>query len=179
MNLQQSNKCISDLRVDFEELKKIAIAPQNYLRDFFTNLRNQVDRTLGQEEAYHQIKVSENEDSNVVWNEIINRIDSLEKESLSKEIDQEKIDDIRKKIEFIELKLNSNYNLYIVNDLEDSIFDLELIIANMLFSNKTIIFLDKIKFENSQYLTGVKLNRLLILNDEYITRKGIKQLCKK
>jgi hypothetical protein len=137
-----------------EELKQMQQFPRYYLSKYFEELKTQVD-------TKYALKLDEKDK----YLEIINSIESFEQNAYNK-WSSKSINTYDDEIKLIEDKLNNNLNS--VSDITKLIGELKLKIEKMIFSNKTILFIDK----------KTRFNRksnsyLLIVNDEYISNSLI------
>ena len=91
-----------------KQLKQMIDFPKLYLNEYYINLRNEVDTFYATKEVNKQLS----DEDKQVWLQMINKIESIEKENLTKfnsnlitETTKEKI---YNKIEIIENKTNNN-----------------------------------------------------------------------
>lgn len=131
---------------DLDELQLIIQHPKYYLSNHFFNLKNQVDiiyakQLINENDLQNKSKIHK------IWTQIIDKINSLEKECLKNKIKEPISDDFS--------------------------------IKKTLFSNKTIIFLDRCKCSDKSLFKGDQLIKLVVLNDEYISEQGIESMNKR
>lgn len=159
------------LNLKVNQLKRLIQNPNAYLKEQFGKLRNQVDlaffnkkRTLTNEVNLNQAKDD--------WNELISKISLFELECcLNKtEISQSILDETNSKLKLIEDKLNLVNSRNESDDEMDYLDEHELLsqidgelikLENYLYRNKTILFIDKTKFD---------LNPMNKINDQDILR---------
>jgi hypothetical protein len=132
-----------------DELKQMQRFPRYYLSKYFEELKTQVD-------TKYALKLDEKDK----YLEIINRIESFEQNAYNK-WSSKSIKTYDDEIKLIEDKLNNNLNNVI--NITKLIGELKLKIEKMIFSNKTILFIDKKTRFDFQFNSF-----LLIVNDEYI-----------
>jgi hypothetical protein len=112
-----------------EELKQMQRFPRYYLSKYFEELKTQVD-------TKYALKLDDKDK----YLEIINSIESFEQDAYNK-WSSKSINTYDDEIKLIEDKLNNNLNN--VSDITKLIGELKLKIETILFSNKTILFIDK------------------------------------
>jgi hypothetical protein len=137
-----------------EELKQMQQFPRYYLSKYFEELKTQVD-------TKYALKLDEKDK----YLEIINSIESFEQDAYNK-WSSKRINTYDDEIKLIEDELNNNLNNVI--DVTKLIGEFKLKVEKMIFSNKTILFIDKktiFNFKSDSFL--------LILNDEYISNSLI------
>jgi len=135
-----------------EELKQMQRFPRYYLSKYFEELKTQVD-------TKYALKLDDKDK----YLEIINRIESFEQDAYNK-WSSKSIKTYDDEIKLIEDKLNNNLNSVI--DITKLIGELKLKIEKIIFSNKTILFID----ERFYFISN---SFLLIVNDEYISNSLI------
>ena len=114
--------------------------PKLFLVNYFSELRTEIDRSFAKKQLMHQSDHFILKTTNKKWNEFIQKIDLYEAELLQN---------------LKNLKTNDLTHLH-----EEKIF-------KMLFSNRTVVFLNNIN-ENSE--------KLLYISNEYIGKYGIDYL---
>jgi hypothetical protein len=137
------------------ELKQMQQFPRYYLAEYFHELKAQVD-------TKYALKLDEKDK----YLEIINNIESFEQDAYNK-WSSKRINAYDDDIKLIEDKLNNNLNN--VTEIKKLIGEVKYKIEKMIFSNKTILFIDK------KTRFNLKSNSfLLIVNDEYISNSLIR-----
>lgn len=134
---------------NFDELKSIFYNPRLYLADYFIDLRSQVD-------LFFCLKRNMAND----WLEIIERINSFEKETYNS---VSLIQIFLSNMQLIEIKLKSIDSDHI--KIIQQIKELKQNIEKILFSNKTIAFIKDFKNETKNFL--------IIINDEYLSNNAL------
>ena len=110
------------------ELKKMQQFPRYYLSQYFDDLKAQVD-------TKYALRLDEKDK----YLEIINNIESFEQNAYNRWNDR-RIKTYHDEINLIEEKLNNNFSL---TDITKLIDEIKYKIEKMLFSNKSILFIDK------------------------------------
>jgi len=142
------------LMSDVEKLKEIALLPNLYLANYFMDLRNDVDKELLPQQLNLENNQEKKQEINELWKQIIEKIDSFEKQSKRKKIN---LEEYQKRISEIEKVLNesSDFNL---DEVETVIENEELKLLENLFQNKTIVWTN---------------GKLVLLNSDFISRKSL------
>ena len=147
-----------------ERLTEICETPKLYLANYFSDLRRDIDLEIVQKKEPNNRKLNE------FWLEIINKIDSFEKECINNiKLNRS---EIRQSLNQIDCLIQSKQpnlekiNEFIQNEQEN--------ILKQLFYNRTIIFKQNNHFKND---FGEKLinGKLLIINDEFINLEAVKE----
>ena len=150
---------------DLDDLKAKADVPALFLANYFSNLRSEVDKEIVTRQNFMQTD-KQKKNLNVIWHQIIARIDLFEKECVRHKLD---LDANKQRIVAIKALLNDNGHTDL-KAVKDTIDNEELSIMGALFQNKTIFFID----ENLK--KKLKYTRLVIVNDEYIGMKSIEKM---
>ncbi len=152
-----------------DELKQMQQFPRYHLSKYFDELKAQVD-------TKYALKLDEKDK----YSEIINNIESFEQDAYNK-WNSKRINAYDNEIKLIEDKLNNNlahttksfeevkHNLTNITKLIDEV---KYKIEKMLFSNKSILFID----EKSRFYIRkgrIPYSFLIIVNDEYISNNFI------
>jgi hypothetical protein len=137
---------------EINELKQMQQCPTDYLSKYFYELKLKVD-------SEYALKLDEKDK----YLEIINSIESFEQDAYNK-LSSKPINTYENEIKLIEEKFNNNKNVNLI-DILDSINELTYKIEKSLFSNKSILYIDK----NSRFKFNINSSFLLIINDEYIS----------
>ena len=141
-----------------EDLKLIIEIPKLYLVNYFQNLRNEVDKEMLPKQILHHNDTEMKNEIDQIWNEMISKIDSFEKQCKNKDELQSNLNQINE----IRIMLGDQ-NETTLDKIEDKIQDEELNLFKKLFQNKTIIFENLFGKEDHK--------RLLIVKDEFINWK--------
>jgi len=151
---------------NLSELKDALELPNLYLANYFDGLRNDVDQAFALKQLEFQNDQEKKKQLEELWQEMINKIESFEKNST---IDSYDFEPNKKRINEIEAILNTT-NL---GEVEYMIEAEEINLMQDLFQNKSILFIKHsthLKVESQ--LIGA---RLVILNDTYISKKSIEK----
>ena len=137
-----------------DELKQMQQFPRYFLSKYFEELKTQVD-------TKYALKLDEKDK----YLEIINNIESFEQDAYNK-WSSKRFNTYDDEIKLIEDKLKNNLNN--VTEITKLIGEVKYKIEKIIFSNKTILFID----EKTRF--NPKSNSfLLIVNDEYISNSCI------
>jgi Leucine-rich repeat (LRR) protein len=139
---------LDSLKYKLNVLKQVTNNPRSHLESYFSDLKNEVTTSFYVKLDQQQMRHTDYSDTKLKLNlnEMLHKINEYESECISKStliiLENEDNNDL---INSIELKLLMNTDLLNLNDLlYDEIYKLEKI----LFLNKTLFFIDKIKYEN-------------------------------
>jgi len=119
------------------ELKEIADFPSLYLANYFMTMRNDVDKELVLKQVNILNDEAKKNELNKMWLQIIEKIDSFEKNCMRKSYDD--LNENIKRLNEIETKLNTKQSISL-KEMEESIRDEETFLLENLFQNKTIFF---------------------------------------
>lgn len=176
-----------ELRSELDSLKSILQAPFEYLRAYFTQLRNRIDEQFVEKQRLYEINYTQ-EDShakkelNKSWNEIIEKVISYEKECIfnCKTYFKKNEPQFALNIQLIEVKLNSlpskidsdlyRETLYLIRKERDKL-------KKFLFNNKTILFLkdDSSTLTHSTLLKSHHIGKLIFIRNCYFSHLLIEQ----
>ena len=176
-----------DLNKEFHSLKSIFESPAKYLSSHFKSLRCQVDDAFVQKMLSEQDEVIKKE-TNKKWGDMVEVINLFEKECLNnlkinfkqneRTINSE-LQIIQIKINSLPLKINYEHTKEIKHLIENEIFSLQ----NMLFMNKTMVFLDRNKCEENSIISYANfdyskttIGKLVIIKNYYFSKTTIEQL---
>jgi Leucine-rich repeat (LRR) protein len=147
---------MNQIKNRIDELKQIQQFPRYHLAKYFDELKSKVD-----------LKYALNFKEQDKYSEIIKTIESFEQDSYNK-WKSKSINTYDNEIKSIEDNLNNNFNLTDIARLIDGVkFKIEKII----FSNKSVLFIDDIK--NIVKDSSNSDSFLLIINDEFISKSYI------
>lgn len=151
-----------------EALINITTLPGLYLANYFSSLRNQVDKEI----AFKQIKLPIYHEKRVrlekIWTETIARIDSFEKECVKQ---KPNLAANRDRVNALEAIILNDKEAVDWNDVKLALETEENSVLRNLFGNKTIVYL-KVDFLDEtapQLIDG----KLVIVNGEFISLKEI------
>jgi hypothetical protein len=159
-----------DIKLDFDRLKLLYEQPRLHLSNHFDAIKNKIDIAFCQKET----SSLEDDDEAKKWKFLIDKIETFEEACL----------DSIPSNEFSSEELKSTMNFLSKQKLNDNLKNLikktELRIYKILFLNKTIEYLENIKFKTTDYdddgsLQAIKQSTcfLLILNDSYLSPEFI------
>ena len=144
-----------------DDFKVLCINQYLFLSNYFFELKNEVDKNL----AFKQIKEpdeNKKQQINVKWIEIISEIESFEKKCYLSKLNK---DSVKSRLDLMKTMLEkvacNNFN-----QIEHLIESEEYQIQKALFLNKTILLV----IDNSN------VAKLVIIDDEFISKKGIEIL---
>ncbi len=118
------------------------------------DLRNDVDKELLPQQLNLENNQEKKQEINELWKQIIEKIDSFEKQSKRKKIN---LEEYQKRISEIEKVLNENSD-FNLDEVETVIENEELKLLENLFQNKTIVWTN---------------GKLVLLNSDFISRKSL------
>ena len=139
---------------DSNNIKDIIDFPSLYLENYFIELRNDIDKEFALKQLELQNDEEKKKDLNELWQKIIEKTDSFEKSCIKSSYDLEKH---KTRINKIETILNNQETINL-KKAEEEIKTEEINLLKILFQNKTILF--------------VKNQKLVILNDEFISKRS-------
>ena len=185
MSLSKS-KFKEDLNECLNELNKNLNFPDLVVYENFSDLINEVDlafETKKYENDYGDFRIDE---FNNKWSEIIDEIKTMKisneknfKQTYSTEYftDETKIS-VNKLLETLTTRVNDELNENSYQEIK-SIISREIIrLQTILFSKKSILFIDKSKCED-QRLLRQKDFKMIVISDEFISKNGVQLLKKK
>ena len=150
-----------ELNSKLEDLKHLCYNPCFFLSHYFFDLKNEVDKNLACQ-SMHEPDLQIKQQMKDIWIEIIDEIETYENKCYQKILSKESINFTIKKINSIKA-LSNNVKCANFNKIEQLIEAEEYRIQNDLFLNKTFLIVN-----------GSSANiKLLIINDEFISRRGI------
>ncbi len=163
MNVQiTKEKLLNDLA----KLNTIIELPNLYLSDYFCNLRYKVDRECALKQQELQNDKEKKNEIDELWKQMINKIDSFEKNCIRKTYD---LDVNKIRINEIEEIVNSE-QLIDLKKVQDEIEKEEINLLQNLFQNKSILFR---KHEQDEVQSKIIDGQLIILFDEFIHQRKI------
>lgn len=173
----------------FSLLKLAFYNPGEYIYNYFSDLRNEVDLAANLELANNEELIEENENCFTDnWIDIIDRIKQFERECLHASSLSNSFINVKthKAVDLIQKKINDLGNQSVKSELIqefEQIIDNEINkIEKILLCNKSIIFLDKEKCELKQLFSKMNLNltigKLLFVKNEYFSKQSMETLKK-
>jgi len=151
---------------NLNELKDALELPNLCLENYFNDLRNDVDKVFAPKQLEFQNDLKKKKQLEELWQQIIAKIDSFEKNCTTISCDFESI---KKRINEIEAIIETMNLEKAKNMIEAE----EIKLMQDIFQNKSILFIKHsthLKVESQ--LIGA---RLVILNDTYISKKSIEK----
>lgn len=129
---------------------------------------------------FQRININRKEQTNQNWVEMVAKLDQYEKECIENISRQCFATFFQRRLDRIEYDLTTNDSSRALYDIDDSIETLKAELNQLLFLNKSIIFVNKEKNENPLFY-GLRnySSRLLLVNDQFISNNGAKRLFKK
>ena len=155
---------IEKLFNDLNELKDALELPNVYLANYFNGLRNDVDKAFAPKQLTFQNDQEKKKQLDELWQQMINKIDTFEKNCT---VDSCDFEPNKKRINEIEAILNT-VNL---GEAQYMIEEEEIKLLQDLFQNKSILFIETNMQVESKLIEG----SLVILNNTYISKKSIKK----
>ena len=154
---------------ELEHLKDKIELPELYLANYFTELRSKVDEECLTKQIQYENDEEKKLKLNKIWKELIDRIDSFEKQLIENQInfDQQTLE----RHDSIKTKLSNNELEIDLETIKKEINDIETNYLAELFQNKTIDFalqcVDKIE-KNKNSKDNLINGKIIVLNDVFI-----------
>ena len=159
-------KTRKQLLKDLEELKDIIEFSRLYLANYFSELRNEVDKEFISILMHHhgdeQIKTNLNQS----WKKMIEHINSFEEQCINTTVD---LTENEERINSIETTLNES-----TESIQEMIDIEEYSLMKLLFQNKTIVYLDA-KHILKKYKSNTNAGKLILLDGETIRKKKLQK----
>ena len=152
---------------DLNELKDALELPNLYLANYFNGLRNDVDKSVAQKQLTFQNDQEKKKQLDELWQQMINKIDTFEKNCT---VDSCDFEPNKKRINEIEAILNT-VNL---GEAQYMIEEEEIKLLQDLFQNKSILFIET-NMPRPKVESKLIESSLVIFNDTYISKKSIKK----
>lgn len=172
-----------------ENLKILLELPKLYLSNYFSDLRNQVDKEISLDLIKEEKKKRQ---LNKLWKQMIEKIDSFEKQCIKNPITNTEA--INQKLDSIEEVL-SKQETNNFDEIHQEIIDEEINVLKQLFQNRTIVFVNLNDLCNLHFAfvdkyspcdwsyeattCYIKKNliqrTLLIINDKFIRKDAIER----
>ena len=149
---------------DLNEIKDALELPNVYLANYFNGLRNDVDKAFVPKQLTFQNDQEKKKQLDELWQQMINKIDTFEKNCT---VDSCDFEPNKKRINEIEAILNT-VNL---GEAQYMIEEEEIKLLQDLFQNKSILFIETNMQVESKLIEG----SLVILNNKYISKNSIKK----
>jgi len=143
---------------DLNKIKDLVELPSLYLSNYFSELKNDVDKDFASKQLKLQNDDCKKKNLNALWQEMIEKIESFEKNCIETSYD---LETHKTRINEIETML-TNAELINLDEIEEMIENEEINLLEILFKKKTILF-----SKNKELL--------IILNDEFISKASLKK----
>ncbi len=171
------------IHLKFNQLKLASYNPDDYIYNYFSDLRNEIDLVANSQLMDDDTPANNNEIITDNWIEIIDLIKFFEKECNQMRSLKNSLTEIAKAhlvIDFIHKKINENSNqldkIEVFKEI-DQLLDSELFkLEKRLFCNKTMFFLDRQKNDCLKSMPKEKIGKLIFVTNEYFSRKSIENL---
>ena len=150
---------------ELEQLTHMAELPDLYLANYFSDLRNEVDKSMCSQTSQQQDQQNRTK-LNSMWEKMILKINLFEQQCIN---DKLNLEEFKKRIDLLQDKLNDK--TVTLEAIHDDIDLEEHKLLQHLFQNKTIIYLNTSNLVNENLNSGL----LIILNDEFIRFKSIEK----
>ena len=177
MSLSKS-KFKEDLNECLNELNKNLNFPDLVVYENFSDLINEVDlafETKKYENDYGDFKIDE---FNNKWSETIDEINDYKRTYSTEYFTDETKISVNKLLETLTTRVNDELNENSYQEIK-SIISREIIrLQTILFSKKTILFIDKSKCEDQRLLRQNDF-KMIVISDEFISKNGVQLLKKK
>lgn len=188
----------SKLNHQLEELKVLIDSPKKFLAKFFLELRNDINSSFIQ-----QNEVTSDEHKQTVllenWLKMIARLNEFERDCftyLVNQLDHQVFDTTKIKLSQLSKTRPANTIEHLCQEIQELIQDEKLKIERILFRNRTITFMNKLRLSDNLFLTDydskkketvrlfdkmdldVTVGKLIIINDDYLSKDDISMLKK-
>lgn len=197
--LEKNNKILNELKIQYEQLKKLFESPRVYLSNAFADLRSEVDIafiSMNQTETFMEVKHKLND----CWFQMIEKINTFETECLkvhgNNGFNNDFSQEVREKIEIIDKILSELNNQATIeetfhvdnkeektdeddgfNEVGSLIYEEIYKIEKRLFLNKTMMFLDKSNWNETSLFdkmnTKLSFGKLFFVQNEYFGKQTI------
>lgn len=197
---EKNNQLLNNLKNQYEQLKKTFESPRLFLSTYFADLRNEVDIAfLKMNQSEHGMEVKHK--LNDAWFQMIEQINTFETECLkirvSNSFNPEFTQEVREKIELIDIILNDLNNQVVVeeakqafsnelkskddednfNEVSNLIYEETYKIEKMLFLNQTMMFLDKTNWNDASLFdvmnTKTTFGKIYFVQNEYFGKQTL------
>lgn len=177
---------ISDLKKEFIQLKSLHDFPRLYIISHFSDLRNEANQAFARLENTSKPENIKLRDSN--WTRITEKINEYKTECLDKLGETKPFAHLvsQQEINSLEKKLFATINSNDPNQIESlrlTMQEMILKLEQIIFLNKTMIFLDRAKFKHSfiyrKLDPQITAGKLLVINDDFLGKILLQQKTKK
>jgi len=145
-----------------EKLKEIVELPNIYLENYFSELRNDVDKEFWSKKIEIHNDENKQKELDRFWEISISKIDSFEQSCIQSSYNSMKTKTI---INEIETMLNNQETINL-NECDEKIENEKTNFIKELFQNKQILFVN---------LKDKKNKLLVLLNDEFISKESLEE----
>jgi len=162
----------NELENDLKSLKSICHDPNSFRSKYFADLRNDINKMM-KIKGDNERDTNEKEKIKKSWTQMINKINSFEKECSQTMLSKQTIDETTKQIKRVEAILRNNPSD--LSEIYGILQNEELKILKILFQNKTMFFFSNMfefEFDSTDKRLIVEIN-FIVINDELIERKFI------
>ena len=160
-----------ELLKEIEELNQTVDYPELFLKNFFKDLRDDIDKEVETKKKNLQKKDKNCTKLNEIRKEMIIQIDLFEKQCFRTKFrlgaNKQKINEIK--------ALLDNQNTLELSQVKEAIIKEEYDLWQILFLNKTIFFVSVKNFMPKSFREHLIDFRLVILNDEFLSPKVTKE----
>jgi len=191
--LKMAQEYVNQLNEDLTDLKAMVASPKVYLLESFTAFKNNID-IIAQNLVMEHKSESESlrKDIFETQSSIIKQVEEFESETFKSlasvpfnEVLVNKANEYIVRIDsnLTRIKNEINQTTDINSDLDLLIDTTELILNKIslelnkiLFSNRTIVFIEKKRFQKKFDTKKLTIGRLVIIQDEYISKQSINNI---
>lgn len=166
MNEMKKKQLLKDLN----ELKDITELPSLYLTDYFSGLRNEVDKIIVSKQMSLQDEDEKKNELNHIWQLMTAIINTFEIECINSRFD---LSSNITRINLIEAILSDSIETTKLLEIEEMIENEDIKLMQNLFQNKSIAFINVRNFLEESKI-GILYAKLIVLHDESIRPKALK-----
>ena len=152
------------------ELKDITDLPSLYLADYFSGLRNEVDKIIVSKQMSLQDEDEKKNELNHIWQLMIAIINTFEIDCINSRVD---LSNNITRINSIEAILSDSIETTKLLEIEEMIENEDIKLMKNLFQNKSIAFVNVRNFLEESKI-GILDAKLIVLHDESIRPKALK-----
>lgn len=163
----------NQLKTELEHLMLICESPRFYLAEFFSHLKADVDIQMARQEfcVHQQTNEQKREVMKQIYFNIIQEIESFEKKCIKSKYNMQSA---MQRLQSIEAVLNNKESDKSYMEIKSQLETEEYLLLKELFQNQTIAFVD-VNHLNDNKINQLLNNKLVIVNDEFIRPKIIKE----
>ena len=161
------------LRKDLDELKSILDDPKSFLSNYFKSLKTEIEYSFIKNIESNRMNEKKKDELSKSWVQIINKLKEVESECFNNIFSILLKKETKQQIDLFESVLDKNQDLVLLNGLIEA----EIIkLKKFLFSNRTILFLDKNKCENKFLFDAKNPGKLIIIKEEFLRVEVVESL---